>query len=241
MKRLILASLLAGSATGCILTTDGYSEEVGFIDTSWSFHTADGTPLSCPAGFTTAEVTAVSRTYGDAFIDLYDCDALGGSAAYPVDEYDVTIAITNTSGSSEYAHGLTQTLDIFRTDATIGEDFIHDGGRIIFDWVLVDADTNRPLECVTAGNPKEIKVDVASGETAISTSLACGDGFGISNPLPAGAYTATIAAVNQAGQPLGEPVSEPVAVRDRNDYDDLGTITLPIGNFVPDPEPPAPE
>lgn len=234
MKRLILASLLASFATGCIITTtEGQGEEVGFINTSWSFHKADGTELTCPEGFNTAEVTAVSREFGDAFIDLYNCNSLSGTAAYPLGAWDVTIAITNNSGSSEYAHSLTQTLDIVLEDQDFGEDFIDDGGRVLFDWVLVDAETNDALECRTAGNPQSIQVDAASPNTMLSTSLACGDGFGVSNPLPAGTYTATFSALNAAGQPMGDPQTKNVALGDRNDYDDVGTITLPIGALTP--------
>ncbi len=235
MKRLILASLLASFATGCIITTDGQSEEVGFINTSWNFHKADGTELGCPAGFNTAEVTAVSREFGDAFVDLYSCNARSGSAPYPIGAYEVTIAITNNSGSEEYAHSLTQTLDIVVNDENFSEDFIADGGRVLFDWVLVDAANNDSLDCRTAGNPQSIHVDATSPNAMVSTSLACDDGFGVSNPLPAGTYTATFSALDAAGQPLGEPQTKNVALDDRNDYDDVGTISLPIGEFTPPP------
>lgn len=236
MKTLLLTSLLAPLATGCIITTDGQTEEVGYINTEWSFHAADGTELGCPDGFPTVEVTAVSRFDGLQFIDLYDCERRAASAPYPVDEYDVTIALTTDSGRDEYAHSLTRTVDIFVNDASVGEDFIHDGGRILFDWVLVDADTNADLACNTAGNPRAIKVEAATADAAFTTELACGDGFGVSNPLLAGTYTATFSAINQAGQPLGAPQTKNVALQDRNDYDDLGTITLPIGGLPPPPQ-----
>lgn len=241
MKTLLASSLIALIAplTGCIITTDGATEEVGFINTEWSFHSADGTALDCPAGFPTVEVTAIPFDRSlPTFIDLYSCNRLQASAAYPLGEYEVTIAITNNSGSQEYAHSLSRVVDIFSADASVGEDFIHDGGRILFDWVLVDGKTNADLECRTAGNPKAIKVDAASSDAAISTELACEDGFGVSNPLLAGAYQATFSVINQAGQPLGEPQTKAVALRDRNDYDDVGTITLPIGNFEEPPPPP---
>jgi len=237
MKHLAIASMLASLATGCVIADDGYYDyEEGAIGTTWSFHMADGTQLGCPAGFDTAEITAVPRDGSEAFIDLYDCGSLSGRAFYPVNDYEVTIAVTNRSGSQEYAHSLTQTVDIFVTDANLGEDFIHDGGRLLFDWVLVDAQSNDALECRGAGNPSSINVAAVNGDTTISTSLACGDGFGVSAPLPAGAYTATFSALNAAGQPLGEPQTAPVAVRDRNDYDDLGTIMLPIGMVAPSPD-----
>jgi hypothetical protein len=34
---------------------------------------------------------------------------------------------------------------------------------------------------------------------------------------------------------LGEAQTKNVALDDRNDYDDLGTITLPIGGLAPPP------
>lgn len=235
MKKLLLALLLA-PATGCIIESDGYSEEVGYINTEWSFHAVDGTVLDCPAGFPTVEVTATPYDGGPTIIDLYNCNRKSASAPYPVGEYDVTIAITNNSGSQEYAHSLTHYVDIFTVDASLGEDFLHDGGRILFDWLLVDSETNADLDCRAAGNPNAIKVDAVNSGASVSTELACGDGFGVSNPLLAGSYTATFAAVDDKGVPLGEPVTKNVGLQDRNDYDDLGTITLPIGNFVPPPQ-----
>lgn len=235
MKTLLLASLIA-PLTGCIITSDGYTEEVGFIDTEWSFQSADGTALDCPVGFPTVEVTAVSTYDGFAFIDLYNCNRKQASAPYPLGEYEVTIAITNNSGSAEYAHSLSRIVDIVAADAKVGEDFIDDGGRILFDWRLVDAETNADLECRTAGNPEAIKVTAASPEGVVTTELACADGFGVSAPLVAGAYNATFSAINKAGQPLGEPQTKAVALRDRNDYDDVGTITLPIAPPAPPPQ-----
>ena len=236
MKTLLL---LIAPLTGCIMTTEGQGEEVGFINTEWSFHSVEGAALDCPAGFPTVEVTAIPFDRSlPAFIDLYSCNRQQASAPYPIGEYEVTIAITNNSGSEAYAHSLSRVVDLFSADASVGEDFIHDGGRILFDWVLVDAETNADLECRTAGNPKAIKVEAASSDAAFSTELTCGDGFGVSNPLLAGAYQATFSVINQAGQPLGEPQTKAVALRDRNDYDDVGTITLPIGAFAPPPSPP---
>lgn len=232
MKTLVTAALLAPLATGCIITTDDYSEDVGYITTEWSFRTTNGTSLDCPAGFPIVEVTAFPLDGSIPIIDLYNCERGRATAPYPIGEYDITIAVTNNSGSREYAHSLTRYVDIYFEDASVGEEFVDDGGRILFDWKLVDAESNESLTCDTVAT---IKVDATAGEATTSTELPCRDGFGVSEPLLAGAYTATFSALDANGRLLGEAQTKNVALDDRNDYDDLGTITLPIGGLAPPP------
>src|SRR5438128_2461827 len=98
MNRVILATLFATLATGCILAADTDPGEYGFIHARWSFSTAEGTALSCPEGFSMTEVIAEPVRGGPPIIDLYDCEAFGGSAGYPIGEYDVTIVIVSDNG-----------------------------------------------------------------------------------------------------------------------------------------------
>ena len=74
MRRLVLATMvacIASLATGCIISSDDDDtppgDEVGAIRADWTFHTAAGGALGCPAGFDTAQVTAVA-------VDGRDCD-----------------------------------------------------------------------------------------------------------------------------------------------------------------------
>jgi hypothetical protein len=231
MKKLILPTLLATFASGCILTASGYEGEVGYINASWSFRDVAGATLPCPTGFNTAEVTAVSREFGDVFIDLYNCDARGGSAPYPIGSYDVTIAIT-TAGGTEYGHSLTQPVDIVRTDANVGEDFVDDGGRVLFDWVLQDATTNDPVTC--ADQPAVDTVSIVFDDTVATTKFDCTETFGVSEPVVAGAHAVSIAVLGRDGEVLGEPQTQTIELGDRNDYVDLGSVTLPVGIVAPD-------
>lgn len=223
MPRIALV-LLATLATGCILQADSESEELGFINAVWRFRNADGSPASCPDEQAVAEVTARPVEGGEAIIKIYQCDALGGSFGYPLGAYDVTIAITDVGGGTQLATSLVQRVDIVLTDATVAEEFIADGGRVMLQWMLVDAVTTEPLDCAAA-EASEIAVSIA-GE--VLTEFACADGGGISSPVAAGTYEVAIAAVNLAGAQVGAPQLQTVEIAPLNDYQDLGVVVLPI-------------
>ncbi len=228
MSRVALA-VLAMLATGCILQANAESEEIGFINAAWRFRNADGSPASCPAE-AVAEVTAQPVEGGEPIIQIYPCDAESGSLGYPLGEYDVTIAITNVAGGTQLATSLVQRVDIVLTDATVAEEFIADGGRVMLQWMLVDAATAEALDCTAAGS-SEVSISIA-GE--VLTQFPCTDGGGISSPVVAGTYEVSIAAVNLAGDQVGAPqlqtieVGEVGEVGQFNDYQDLGVIVLPI-------------
>lgn len=229
MRRLVLiAACVASLATGCIISSDPTPvDQPAFITADWSFHTAANTALTCPTGFGTAAVTATPVGGGTPIIDLYDCAALTGRADYPADQYDVDIDITSQGGSQVYGSSLTDRVDITTVDATVTEDFIDDGGRMLFDWVLVDAG-NAPINCAAAGAAKVSILNTVSGGTAsVEDTFPCADATGVTAPILAGTYTASLSALNTAGQALGAPTNKTnVVVADRNGYTDLGSVTI---------------
>jgi hypothetical protein len=231
MRSLILSSLVvaaASQAAGCFISSDGEGD-VGLITAAWDFHTANGTRLDCPSGFDTAEVQVDSVTGGDRVVDLYDCIDFEGTSEYFLDDYDVTIRITN-GGANVYAESLTQAVDIIDVDGEASEDFIDDGGRFQLDWKLVDAGTNTKLTCNEAGNPNTIEISTTLlGPNTLETfKFDCSKGTGITAPLVEGDYTISLAALNAAGGTLGEPQSEDTVITAPNGYTDLGEIVLPI-------------
>jgi hypothetical protein len=242
MKHLGLL-LAAGSLTGCIIQ-DGYGyEEIGFIDSSWAYRDVAGASLRCPAPFTTTAVTARSLSGFRPIIDLYDCDQRFAPAEYPLDIYDMDLVVSDHTGRNVYARSPMFRVDIIAFDAEIGEIFIHDGGRMVFDWAFVDAQTNTPLTCASAGIDR-IQVTAASPDAAranVSQTFLCNDRrdeLDVSDPVLAGDYTVTVTAFDRDGSPLGDPQNHTLTVADRNHYAEAGVITLPINTDVAEPPPP---
>ncbi len=234
MRRLVFAMMVAGIATlatGCIISSSDDTppgDDTGFIDAAWSFHTAAGGSLNCPPGFDTAEVSAVPVAGGTPVVDLYDCVAFQGSADYPLDQYDVTITVTTNGGGGVYAESLTQRVDLVPADANVSEDFIDDGGRAIFDWVLVDAGNN-PISCAAAGADKVSIINTLVNSTsAVEDTFPCGDGTGITAPIPEGTYTAALDALDGSGGALGSSSTTitNVDITAPNGYTDLGSVSI---------------
>jgi len=228
MRRLTLVLMVAGIATlatGCV-TSSGGGDDTGFIRADWSFHNVAGAGLGCPGGFTTAAVTATPTGGGTPIIDLYDCPNQTGNADYPLDQYDVDIDITSEGGGQVYASSLTQRVDIVSADATVAEDFIDDGGRLIFDWALVGVG-NQPVSCADVG-AIQVGIDGSIGmNLLLSDELPCGDGTGISIPTVAGNYIMSISALDASGGLLGQATNEQNVVIDApNGYTDLGVVTI---------------
>jgi hypothetical protein len=238
MRRLVLVCLVAvaaSQAAGCIISSGDDGDDVGdfgFITANWSFQEVGGATLGCPTGFQTAEVTAtpVDGTPGPVVIDLYDCAAFTGRGDYDLGSYDVFITITDDASVNVYAESLTQTVDITVNDATVTETIIDDGGRFVFDWSLVDAATNAPLNCAEAGNPDAIEISsTLSGPNTLTTDqFECSDLTGLTDPLIAGSYVVSVAALNAAGGALGAPQNQNTTITAPNGLTDLGVFELPI-------------
>jgi hypothetical protein len=223
MKNLGLTLAACTALTGCIIQ-DGYGyEEYGFIDSSWAYHNVAGDSLRCPAPFDTTAVTARSLSGFRPIIDLYDCNQRFAPAEYPLDVYDMDIVVSDFSGRNIYAVSPLFRVDIISFDAEIGEDFIHDGGRIVFDWALVDSMANTPLTCASAGVDK-IQVTATStvvDRTANTQTFDCNDtllDLPVTDPVLAGDYTFTVTALDAAGAPLGDAQNATLTVTAPNGY-----------------------
>jgi hypothetical protein len=242
MKHLGLL-LAAGSLTGCIIQDGYYYEEFGFIDSSWEFRNVAGDSLSCPAPYTTTAVTARSLSGFRPIIDLYDCNARFAPAEYPLDVYDMDIVVSNDTGRDLYAKSPMFRVDIIAFDAEIGESFIDDGGRMVFDWALVDSTTNQPLTCQQAGITS-IQVAANSPDNpraVLAQTFPCDDRretLEVSDPVLAGDYQVTVTALDSTGAALGDAQNQTLTVDARNHYAEAGVITLPINTAPPTPPPP---
>ncbi|MBS1120915.1 MAG: hypothetical protein H6Q90_3143, partial [Deltaproteobacteria bacterium] len=161
-------------------------------------------------------------------IDKYDCADNTGTAEYPIGAYQVFVEINGTGGV--YGQSLSAIVDIVAQDQTVSVTLVDNGGYFVFDWDLVDAVSNAPLTCATAGNPDSIEIlSTLSGTTAaVADKFDCEVGTGVTGALLAGSYTISVAALNAADQALGEPQNSSHVIGDRNAVTDLGVITLPI-------------
>src|SRR5262245_60095971 len=94
-------------ADGCSQTCKAETSHT--LTASWRLTTLAGTRQPCPSGYDTVAVRSQpidlnGNPSGTPFVDLFNCAASMGSTA-PLYEgtYEVSIAVTNTSGSLTYA------------------------------------------------------------------------------------------------------------------------------------------
>jgi hypothetical protein len=236
MRRFVLVCLVALAATtagGCFISSgDDDVDDLAFIVSNWDFITANGQRLSCPPGFPTVRVEARGR---ESIDDLYDCvDLTSGNADYLPGVYDVTMRVTNDAGNSVYASSLTYNVNVTNVDATIKEDFVDDGGRVLVGVDLFDAATGVPETCASA-IVDGIAVDftVAGTGILISDLFDCQDAadgaVAITAPLLAGDYVASISAIDPAGNSLSpRPTNENVRVTAPNGYFDLIGVDVDV-------------
>lgn len=234
MRNLVFVFAALAIAPACT------SVETAFITANWEFHgISDTNPaappaiLPCPTGFDTAEVRLTSLTGGTDYIDAYSCGAMTGTEAYDADLYEIELIITNDAGqvyAVSPSEGLTAVeIDTRDTDKTVNFGIADNGGYFGFAWNLVDAGTNAPLSCSQV-NPDSIEIlgTLASSTFAKGDKFNCGDGAGVTAAFPEGAYTMSVAALNAADEALGAPVNKTTSIGDRNDFVNLGTVSLPI-------------
>ncbi|MEJ7598967.1 MAG: hypothetical protein WKG01_13750 [Kofleriaceae bacterium] len=214
--------------------------ETGLITVNWEFHEIDDvdpnaapTILPCPTGFDIAEIHLTSLTGGTDYVDAYSCNAMTGTEAYDADAYDVELLITNGSGSV-YAVSPSEGLpaveiDITNADKTLSLSIADNGGYFGYAWNLVDAGTNAPLTCAQAGaGSVEVVASLVTGPRfGLGDRYPCTDGSAVTPAFPAGNYTVSAAALN-GETTLGEVQNKTTAMGDRNDFVNLGTVTLPI-------------
>jgi hypothetical protein len=215
--------------------------ETALVTANWEFHgISDTNPaappaiLPCPAGFDSAVVRLTSLTGGTDYEDTYSCSAGTGTEAYDADLYEIDLIITNDAGQT-YAispsEGLTAVeIDTRDVDKTVNFGIADNGGYFGYAWNLVDAATNAPLTCGQAGadSVEVVGTLVTNGNFALGDRYPCEDGAVVTPAFPEGEYTVSAAALDAGDLALGEVQNKTTIMGDRNDFVNLGTVTLPI-------------
>lgn len=236
MRNLVFVFAALAIAPACT------SVETALITANWEFHgISDTNPaappaiLPCPTGFDTAEVRLTSLTGGTDYIDAYSCGAMTGTEAYEADLYEIELIITNDAGqvyAVSPSEGLTAVeIDTRDVDKTVNFGIADNGGYFGYAWNLVDAATNAPLSCSAAGTDSVEVVGtlVTNSNFALGDRYPCEDGAVVTPAYPAGEYTVSAAALDVNDQPLGNVQNKSnVVMGERNDFVNLGTVTLPI-------------
>jgi hypothetical protein len=227
MRKLVfvLGALALATAAAC-----GGGSSGGLITANWSFQTVSGSVIpDCPPTFNTAAVHATPVGTTATIIDLYDCQDFSGTSDYPIDDYDVFVAITTDGGGGLYGQTLTGAVDLTSGDKTYTAQLLDDGGYFEFDWTMKGAATNATLDCIDV-NPDSIEIQstLIGPNTLKTDKFDCEDEHGITAGLLAGDYTISVSANDTVDGTLGTSPAENTAILDHNGLTDLGLITIPI-------------
>jgi hypothetical protein len=242
MKNLVvLATLLAASATGCIISSDNGGSTDAHVGATWKIKSVvSNSEVGCPSGYDTAAlynqpVDSAGNAVGSPIIDLFDCAAdAGTSAPLPPTMYETWIEITtHTNTGAPYAKSVPAFLDVTDTDLTYNTDIYDDGGYFAFAWDLVGKTSQAPLSCAAAGvtgasSGVEINATLAGSTAATNDQFTCDDGQGVTAGIPAGTYTVSIDAFTSAGAVGTAPTLTNKVINPQNEVTNLGTITIPI-------------
>jgi len=241
MKNLALAALLvAASSTGCIISSsDPRTDAV--VTARWSFsHFADGTARSCPVGYPDAAIVAQpwdpienAPALGPQIVDLFNCSD-GVATTAPLDGiYQVWVQIQD-SAARAYAKSAPIYIDTAAGNRTIDFNILDDAGYFYLSWSLVDAvNTSQRLSCREAGlagsnGSIDTTVTIAGGGVSFTDRFKCIEGFGVTDPVLAGAYTVSVAATLNNAAIGTAPTMTNRVVRSPNGLTDLGHILIPI-------------
>ena len=239
MNTLVLASLIAVFAMGCVISDDSATAH---IRATWTIRTLADPDIGCRPGFDTATVNnqavdSNGNAVGPLIEDKFDCAAGGGTtSALPADTYETWIEIQDHGGGQTNAQSTPAFVDVTDVDLTYSAEIYDDAGYFQLQWDLVGGQSGAALTCANAGvdDPNAGGVEVTatlSGTTAAGTDqFNCTDHFGITDALAAGRnYTVSIDAFTDAQGAIGEPVNIPTAtIGYHNQITDLGPVTLPI-------------
>lgn len=235
MKNLVLGSLIALTATGCIIESNGGDD--AFITANWTFqNVATNTTTSCPPGFNTValynqEVDSVGNSIGAPIVDLFDCvDGTGTSAPLPPTLFLSWIEVTTDNNSGVYAQSTSAFVDVTTSDKSFSAQILNDGGYFEFAWNLYGAQTNADLSCAQAGatGGVDLTATVAGSTEANSDVFDCEDFRGITAGYRAANYTISVAALNSADQAIGVAPEIQAAIQTQNRVTSLGTVEIPI-------------
>jgi len=234
MKNLVLGSLIAIAASGCIIE----SSDDTYITASWNIkQISNNTVLTCPPGYTTAALysqptNSDGTLVGSPTIDLFDCAAnIGTSGPLAPGLYLNWITIANDNNTSVYATSLSTPVDTSPGDQAVGFDIFADGGYFELQWNLIGATTNAPLNCSSAGaaGGVEVTATLSGSSAAASDQFDCENQYGVTDEYIAGTYTVSIAALDASDRSIGTAPTIPTAtIGNANAVTKLGTINIPI-------------
>jgi hypothetical protein len=234
MKNLVLGSLIAIAASGCIIE----SNDDTYITASWNIKQySNNTLLTCPPGFTTAALysqpaNSDGTLVGSPTIDLFDCAAnIGTSGPLAPGLYLSWIEIANDNNTSVYAKSLSTPIDTSPGDQAVGFDIFADAGYFQLQWNLIGASSNAPLSCAGAGagGGVELTATLSGSSAAASDQFDCENQYGVTDPYLSGTYTVSVAALDATDRSIGTAPTIPSAViGNANAVTNLGTINIPI-------------
>jgi len=201
---------------------------------------------NCPAGFNTGniitqEVDDTGNYVGRPQNDLFLCDDHIDSILLPPAKYLVSVAIENRDADANlldtFTVSLADEIDLTHNDATYTTQLLADGGRLTFGWDLVDS-AQKPLTCdaLGTGTLGSIVTDVADATHVVDSVLDCADTYvpvvgakALTGDieLTKGDYTVQIQATKD-NAPFSNAVMKTVTMKDRDDLQDLGNVTLVI-------------
>jgi hypothetical protein len=232
MKTFVLASLIAVSATGCVISDDSATAHIG---ATWTIRTLANPDIGCYPGFNTATVNnqavdSNGNAVGPLIQDLFDCaDGGGTSSALPANTYMTWIAIQDDSMTHTYAQSTPAFLDVTDVDLSYSAEIFDDAGYFQLQWDLIEANSQAPVTCADAGASNvEILVNLSGTMSMDMDQYPCDDGFAVSKPFAAGTYTVSVDAFNASGQVSDSVVKGDQTINDHNKITDLGTAIIPI-------------
>lgn len=250
MKNLILSALVIGAASqaaGCIIVTD--DEPTGSADVSWTLLSADanGAPIAagCPAGATSAIVYALPEgaPAGDAFIDKYFCNDLGGVASdLPAGRYLVWVRLTDSGEATTYAESGSLITDIVDGATTPVDHSIYvDHGFYSLSWTLDPPGAPSNFNCSQVSGERGVSIVATTGGGGPLDEIAdCEAGLSPAVhtmlPLPSNLagqqYTMAITLLDQGNNVIGTaptiPASPDRALNYGNEFVDLGTSNIDL-------------
>lgn len=240
MKKLVLFGLIiAGAASGCIISSDDSGDDAATITAHWDIKTVNNMSADCPPTYDTAalysqEIDANFNNVGPPTIDLFNCDAFtANSAPLNPTTYYSWIAIETHDGSQTYASTVSAFVDLTTTDKTFTADIYTDGGYFQMAWQLTQASNGAPVLCADDPAIDGVEsVSTSSSQQLIVDQFKCTDHYGVTSVLPEGTYTVSIDAFDSNMAALGKSDTlTNKTIAGPNKVTDLHTITIPIDSL----------
>jgi hypothetical protein len=214
--------IASAGSYGCVV-----EETAPVIAVSWHLMTDDAA-TGCPVGFDTARVVSQVGN-GAPIYDLFDCaDGAGVTAPLPPDVNTVWVEITDNTGTNLYAQSLAMLVDLSSgNDGAASFDIHNDAGYFQAAWILNGAGSTASCDQVVGLDGISLLATVDGTSTAFEDIWDCGPGYGVTSPLPEGAYTVAVSALDNAGLSIGsaDTLTNRV-IQVPNRVTNLGTLTI---------------